>query len=420
MKKLLIVDDSEFVLNLFKHALDDSPEIEALYAENYAQAMRIMRSNPNQIHAAILDYKLPDAPNGEVVALANSNNIPTIVLTGDLNKETRDIILKKNVINFILKNDPNSIHSALDSAKKALKNYDTTVLIADDSKLSRELIKMSLESIHLNIIEATNGQEALDLILNGKHNISLLIIDYLMPELDGLDLTFALRKQFSKAQLGIIAISSCEDEETISKFLKLGANDFVHKPPVPHEIINTVNANLELLSLFEQVSDMANKDFLTGAYNRRYFFDVGGAIFLKAKRKNAPLAVIMLDIDKFKKINDTYGHDIGDIALKKVKTVLDRNLRDSDLSARFGGEEFCILLEDISLENLQTLLERIRADFENNIVETKKANFSYTVSLGAAYGMAESLDELVKLSDQGLFQAKEHGRNQVKINTYVM
>ncbi len=420
MKKLLIVDDSETVLNIFKDALKNAPEIEALYAESYNEAMRIIRLNPDQIHAAILDYNLPDAPKGEVIALANSNNIPTVVLTGSLNKDTRNIILKKNVIDFILKNDPNSIRSALDSANKALKNYDTTVLIADDSKLSRELIKMSLETIHLNIMEATNGQEALDLVLSDEHNISLLITDYEMPEIDGLDLTFTLREKFSKAQLGIIAMSGAEDEETISKFLKLGANDFVHKPPVPNEIITTVNANLELLSLFEQVQELANKDFLTGAYNRRHFFDTGEAIFLKAKRKDLPLSVAMLDIDKFKIINDTYGHDVGDIAIKEVKTILETTLRRSDLFARFGGEEFCILLEGVSLEDVQMLFEKIRTKFEKNTIHTKDTSVSYTVSIGVVYGMADSLEALVNLSDEALYFAKEHGRNQVKINTHTI
>jgi len=418
MKKVLIVDDSQTVLDMIAIELHDYSHIEAIYVKSHKEAMRAIREHRNDIFAAIVDYNLPDAPHGEVVTLSCSHNIPTVVLTGSLDKSIRDIILKRSVVDFILKNDPQSIRSSINTVLKVLKFYETTILVVDDSKLSREIIKAALEKTHINILEADNGRTALDMVNDESNNISLVVTDYEMPELDGLDLTFTLREKYSKVQLGIIAISAAEKEEITSKFLKFGANDFINKPATPNEVITTVSANLEILDLFHQVQELANKDFLTGSYNRRYFFDSGNAIFLKARRKKQPIAVVMLDIDLFKKINDTYGHDVGDIAIKEVKTILDKNIRVSDLSARFGGEEFCILLEDISLENVEKLFEKIRKAFEENIIETNEVTLSYTVSFGVAYGMESSLDEMVKLSDEALYYAKENGRNQVKTNTY--
>ncbi len=418
MKKVLIVDDSEMVLSLFRNELQYYKKADILYAKSNQEAMRIIREHAGDIHAAVLDYNLPDAPNGEVIALANSHNIPSVVLTGTLDKRVRDVILKKNVVDFILKDDPSSIQLAVSAINKILKRYDTTILVVDDSKLSRELIKMSLETVHINILEAENGKEALEMVYDQKNDISLVITDYQMPVMDGIDLTFTLRKKYTKAQLGIIAISAAEDEETVSKFLKFGANDFINKPPVPNEVITTVSSNLEVLDMFEQIKDMANKDFLTGAYNRRYFFDAGNAIFLKARRKEQPITVIMLDIDNFKNINDTYGHDIGDIAIKEIQRILDENLRASDLFARFGGEEFCILLEDITRANVEKLFEKIRKKFENNIIDVNGTRLSYTVSFGGSYGMASSLDEMVKLADKALYESKENGRNKVTIHTH--
>ncbi len=418
MRKVLIVDDSKMILTLFRNELQYFKKAEIFYAQSYKEAMRIVREHAEDIHAAVLDYNLPDAPNGEVIALTNSHNIPSVVLTGTLDKRVRDVILKKNVVDFILKDDPSSIQLAISAINKILKRYDTTILVVDDSKLSRELIKMSLETVHIKILEATNGEEALEMVYDETNDISLVITDYQMPVMDGIDLTFALRKKYTKAQLGIIAISAAEDEETVSKFLKFGANDFINKPPVPNEVITTVSSNLEVLDMFEQIKDMANKDFLTGAYNRRYFFDAGNAIFLKARRKEQPLAVIMLDIDNFKNINDTYGHDVGDIAIKEIKRVLDENLRASDLFARFGGEEFCILLEDITRANTEKLFEKIRTKFEENVIDINGTRLSYTVSFGGAYGMASSLEEMVKLSDKALYESKENGRNKVTIQTH--
>ena len=172
-------------------------------------------------------------------------------------------------------------------------------------------------------------------------------------------------------------------------------------------------SRLAMSKLQEQVS----KDYLTGAFNRRYFFEVANPIFLKSKRKKAPLAVVMLDIDDFKKVNDTYGHKAGDLGIISVKEILEKNLRKSDLFARFGGEEFCILLEDISLENTENLMEKIRKEFETNVLEIGGRKFSFTVSFGVAYGVLDSLENMINLSDKALYQAKKNGKNRVSIYT---
>lgn len=417
MHKVLVVDDSKTVLKILKNALKEHGGIQPIFAQSYQEAIQIIKENSGEIHAAIVDYSLPDAPRGEVISLTNSHDIPAVILTGILDNNIKDLILKSNIIDFILKDNPKSISSAVNSIIRVLKNYDTTILIVDDSAVYRQTLRQCLDKMNLNVLTAKDGQEALDIINSEKNNISLVITDYEMPHVDGIELTFTLREKYNKDQLGIIAISSSKKESTISKFLKFGANDFINKPFTHNEVVTTVNSNLELLDLFDQIKNMANKDFLTGAFNRRYFFDHGEAIFLKEKRKNNVLAVAMLDIDKFKNINDSYGHNIGDEAIKEIKRILDETLRKSDLMARFGGEEFCILLEDISLEATQMLFEKIRLKFANNNINIGEITISYTVSIGIQYGIADSLEEMIRLSDNALYYAKENGRNQVEITT---
>lgn len=415
MKRVLVVDDSKTILKKIEVELSQYDNIEAIFADSYKDAMKKIREFHGNFHAAILEINLPDAKVGEVVGLANSYNIPSVILTGMLNADIKNAIQKKDILANISKSSAKSIKLAVKFIQRALSNYDTTVLIVDDSKLYRKILSDLLKEIKINVLEAEDGFEALQILENTKEKISLVLTDFEMPNLNGLDLTIKIRENHDKNELGIIALSTVDDTNIISDFLRFGANDFINKPFNKNEVAIRINSNLELLDLFTQITDMANKDFLTGAYNRRYFYDSGDAIFLKAKRKESPVAVVMIDIDNFKNINDKYGHDIGDVAIKEIKKILDRNLRASDLMARFGGEEFCILLEDISQENVAILFEKIRNDFEKNIIKTKNHEIKYTVSFGIAYGLLDSLEAMVNLSDDALYDSKENGRNQVTI-----
>ena len=416
MKKVLVVDDSKTILTLLEIELRKFQDIDLYFAEDYKSAMKLIRMHQGNFHAAILDLNLPDAPNGEVVKLANQNNIPSIVLSGTINEDLKSSIMQRDIIDFILKSDTSSVKFAASSVNRILKNYDAQVLIVDDSKTYRLTLRESMQKIHLNILEAKDGVEALA-VLERNPNISLILTDYEMPNLNGLDLTIKIRERYNKDQISIIAISSISEQDTITKFLRFGANDFIHKPFSHNEIVTRVNSNLETIDLFSQIKDMANKDFLTGMFNRRYFFDSGSSIFHKNKRKKSSIAVAMIDIDKFKNINDTYGHDVGDDAIKEVSKILQSNLRASDLIARFGGEEFCIVLEEITSEHVEYIFENIRNAFEHNNFTSYGHEISYTVSIGVCYGLKDSLDLMVKASDEALYDAKANGRNQVALKS---
>ena len=280
----------------------------------------------------------------------------------------------------------------------------------------RELTRRNLEKLHVNVLEAHNAQEAISILHESNFYIPLIITDYEMPNMNGMELTMELRQSFSKDRLSIIALSGNEDNKIATEFLRHGANDFIKKPYTSEEFAVRINVNLELVDLFRQGKETASKDYLTGLYNRRFFFESGVPLLQKAKRKKLPVAVAMIDIDHFKLINDTHGHDVGDIAIKEIGVVLNRLLRKSDLISRFGGEEFCIFMEEISLEDISNKLQIIRAEFENNIIQTPSTPISYTVSIGLFYGHGKSLEDLVILSDAALYEAKENGRNRVVIH----
>ena len=416
MKTILLVDDSKTIIEQLEQGIKRNlKDINVLTAYSYKEAVKhILQSD--KIHLAILDLNLPDAKEGDIVDFAISKDIPSIVLTGLVNDNLKKFILEKDVIDFYNKQDIKNINQLVSKIDRSLKNYDCNVLVVDDSATQMSVSLETLNNMHINSQKASDGQKALEIIQNSDIKFDLVLTDYNMPNMDGMELTIKLREKYNKDQLGIIVLSANEQPDIATEFLKMGANDFINKPYTKTEFITRVNTNLELLDLFQQTKDLANKDFLTGSYNRRFFFESGEAVFDRALRSDKPLTVAMFDIDKFKNINDTYGHDVGDEAIKEIARVLNENLRNSDLIARFGGEEFCVLLEDIELDDVKDLFEKIRFAFEMNVLVVGDIELQFTTSIGICYGMEATLEDMIKRADEGLYYCKENGRNQVHIH----
>ncbi|MEH6471922.1 MAG: sensor domain-containing diguanylate cyclase [Halopseudomonas sp.] len=164
-----------------------------------------------------------------------------------------------------------------------------------------------------------------------------------------------------------------------------------------------------------KLNQIANSDPLTGVGNRRFFMEMGHKEYFRAVRYTLPLSLVMLDVDHFKRINDTYGHDIGDVALKALTKVCVNTLRDCDVLARIGGEEFAIILPGSDLSGGTALAERLRKNVEDNQIETEKGTIAFTVSMGitALHAGDDGIETLLNRADTGLYRAKEGGRNQV-------
>ncbi|WP_072680636.1 diguanylate cyclase [Arcobacter sp. LA11] len=417
MNKILIVDDSTTTLSILtENLLDKLDNIEILSAKNYKEGLKYIVEYGNKIAIAVVDLHLPDSKYGAMLEVTDSKFIKTIVLSGTLNDKVKKIIFEKEyVIDCIAKDGKKSIKSVVNSVNREIKNRNKNILLVDDSSVQISIAQKLLKKMNLNVTMAANGKEALQIIKNSEKTFSLVLTDYHMPIMDGMELTFRLREIYDKDELGIIALSSNTTLEIATEFLKIGANDFINKPYLETEVVTRINANLDLIDLFNKTKDMANKDFLTGLYNRRYFFESGNIILKKSIRAEKNLALAMLDIDNFKNINDTYGHEVGDTAICEVGSLIHKYLRSIDLIARFGGEEFCILIEDIKLIDVENLFEKIRLAFEKNIIKANDSKLIYTVSIGVFYGIDKSLEKMLKIADDALYYCKNNGRNQVKI-----
>ncbi len=214
-------------------------------------------------------------------------------------------------------------------------------------------------------------------------------------------------------ELSIIALSGANEKRLIPKFLKYGANDFIEKSSSMEEIIARLMSNINTLELIEEIKDKANKDFLTGLHNRRYLFDIGKNIYEKSKKEKLSICTAILDIDNFKKINDTYGHDIGDIAIQTIANNLVKYMPKNSILARLGGEEFCVLVPNIKNETIFKALDLLRIATQDNTLQIGDISFNYTISIGVTFKYGKNIDEMLKKADEALYMAKSSGRNKI-------
>jgi diguanylate cyclase (GGDEF)-like protein len=364
----------------------------------------------------LADLNLPDAPNGEIVDYALKLENKIIVLSGSVDKELRKQLLKKNIIDYINKGGINDINYIINIIKRLEKNKKHTILVVDDSMVFRKQMKQMLENLFYKVVTVAHGEEALNLI-NTNMQISLVLTDYNMPVMDGLELTAAIREKHTKNDLSIIAISSNNEEEINALFLKEGANDYINKPYSKEEFSCRVNNSIEALENIQIITNSANRDYLTGLYNRRYFFRNVQDYFTQAVTDDEDFAILMIDIDHFKNINDTYGHDTGDKVIVNLSDILRTNTHQYDVVTRFGGDEFCIILKGVTPREAEDISEKLRVKTENSIMTFDKAqDINITISIGLTTHHEGTLEDSVNEADDLLYQAKKNGRNQVVSN----
>ena len=413
-EKVLVVEDSRAINNLLTHTIINQLNTNVESASSMQQSAEIINSQPDQFFLAILDLNLPDAPNGEIIDFVMGKNIPVIVLTGTLDLETNYNMINKGVVDYVVKKNLNEIQYVIDAVERLKSNINKKVLIVDDSKSSRQMTRSLLEKQFLTVIEAEDGVEGLQK-LKDHTDIALIITDYNMPNMDGVEFIAKTRANFSRHDLSIIGISASDNSDTSIKLLKSGANDFISRPFQYEEFYCRVNHCLDTISQYQKLRDASIKDFLTGLFNRKYIYETGNKLFDNAQRKNITLSAAMLDIDFFKKINDTYGHHIGDLALKHIATILLNQVREGDILARMGGEEFCILCVNIDKPNAEKLFERIRLAIMNSPLVTDEATIQITVSIGYSLKLEDALEKMINNADAALYEAKEGGRNRIHL-----
>lgn len=286
------------------------------------------------------------------------------------------------------------------------------VLIVDDDAQNIKVAANALNAPDLIIGFAKSGADALRRL--EETEFDLILLDVMMPRMDGFQVCTKLKEDPEKSHIPVIFLTARTDEESIERAYEVGGVDYVPKPFRTRELIARVRSQLRQLELRRRLEQLATRDSLTGVYNRRRFFELGEATFSRSK---AGLAAFMIDIDHFKRINDVFGHQIGDALLKKTADSIGRVLPEKAVFGRLGGEEFAALMPAKDADEARHQAEAMREEVARTVLETEDGrNISCTVSIGLGIDReAASLDGLLKIADDMLYRAKGAGRNRTML-----
>ncbi len=298
------------------------------------------------------------------------------------------------------------------------------VLIAEDDPISRRMLQAFLVKWGYEVVVTTQGDEAWG-VLQGDDSPQLAILDWMMPGKDGVDLCRGVRQREGRAYTYLILLTARGHKQDIVEGLEAGADDYVTKPFDPFEMRARLRAGRRIIELQEQLisarealRDQASRDPLTRLWNHGTILEILKKEVDRASRTQSPLAVVMIDLDRFKAVNDTYGHLVGDAVLRETARRLRGAMRTYDSLGRYGGDEFLAVLPNCNPEGALGLAERFRARLNQNAIDTPEG----LIAVGLTLGLAATRDlgalrpeALLQAADTALYHAKMGGRNRVEV-----
>jgi diguanylate cyclase (GGDEF)-like protein len=291
---------------------------------------------------------------------------------------------------------------------------DYTILLVDDEKMNLDVLAQVL-SPNYNLLIAKNGKRALELA--EEQSPHLILLDVLMPEMSGFEVIEKLKNSELTTHIPVIFITGLTSDEDEEKGFFLGAVDYITKPFNKTIVKARVNTHIRIIDQMRTIERIALIDPLTKISNRRGFNKLLDNEWRKAVKNNTHISFIIIDADKFKNYNDTYGHPQGDVLLQTIANVFKRLAPFPDCAARWGGEEFVVLMPGFNIDEAAELAEKVRGEVEALIIPTEdEEKTTITVSIGLNTIIPEEDSEIgdfINKADQALYRAKETGRNRV-------
>jgi two-component system cell cycle response regulator len=389
------------------------------------EVCRRLKSSPRTHHVPVLMITALDQPSDRVKGLevGADDFLTKPVDDMQLMARVKSLARLKSLTDELRARALTGQQIAIEDALRAMDSISTTggsVLIIDTDKRHAERVQAQLAGEHKVDILLDPADAVFQ--VTGAH-YELALVSMSLNDFDPLRVCSQIRTVDHTRNLPIILMADEADKPRVLRALDLGVNDFISRPIERNELMARVRTQIRrhryAMELRESVNNsiaQAVTDDLTGLYNRRYFDRHLNVLLGKAQSQERELAVMILDIDHFKAVNDSYGHDVGDIVLREFSARLKRNIRGVDLACRFGGEEFVVLMPDTDVVNAEVVAERVRqATAERPFDVGPRRPLSVTVSVGVSFNEtgADTPETLIKRADVALYRAKREGRNRV-------
>jgi len=385
------------------------------FTETEAFDQAVVRKRPD---AVIMDVRFPQGGTAGTDALAEiqkvtGQQLPAIVLSGRDDFEARLSAVRAGCQSYFTKPaKPLELAAALDEVMSDEPFEPYRILIVDDEPEVAQYHSLILEEAGMLVHQLSRPCNVLSTLQEFRPD--LVLLDVYMPECTGLELSALIRQLPEYLSLPIVYLSSETDRQKQFSAMQVGVEGFITKPVIPEELVAAVALRAERM---RSLRSLMVRDSLTGLYNHTTTTELIEAALSQAKRKQESLCMVMLDLDRFKVVNDTYGHVAGDQVLLALSRILRHRLRTNDIVGRYGGEEFGILLKDVTAEVAIQLIDQLREDFSRIRFSSADKEFNCTFSAGiSSFPTYTRAEELRIAADKALYQAKDKGRNQIMLD----
>lgn len=418
-QNILLVEDSRLFTSVLTFRFQNELGLNVQHCGSFAALQATLQSSDKQFTLAMVDLNLPGSPRGEVLNLTLENAIPTVVFTATFSPEMRAEIMQRHVVDYVMKDNDLALEKAFLAVRQALDNRRLKVLVADRNEATRCEAVQSLRRMQFQVEEMKSGWATLSALEKDEYH--LVVVGETMSDMSGYELSRRIRKHHQAGYLAVVGLYAHEDEFNGLNFLRAGATDAVRLPMVQEEFQCRISHHMDMLGNVRTLRSAAASDYLTGLYNRRFFYAEGPKLIDRCLKTERLSSIGVLDIDHFKRLNDTYGHEIGDLVLVAVAKRLRQEIADTEhMLCRLGGEEFGLLVVGLNAADATAYFDSLRERISTVRVVADEEELSVTVSIGVAEVRTfEAFENHINAADQFLYMAKHRGRNQV-FSDYLM
>ena len=413
-QNVILVEDSRMFSSILGHRFRTELGLNVTCCASLRELQATLAKSNHGFQLAVVNLNLPDSHDGDALDVTIGSKVPTIVFTASNDIDVRNAIIERGAIDYVVKDNAFAVDNLVVAVRRSVSNSRVRLLVVDQNPERREALVERLTMQQYIVLQAASGEDAIAVLDEGG-DIELVLVDHQLPDMDGCELSRRISRRNRSDRMQVMGMASAPDRLLAAAFMKAGATDFIARPFVAEELQCRISRTVETLMQFKQLRSAAALDYLTGLYNRRHFFDEGPRLVNDCLRSSTPSAVAILDIDHFKRLNDTYGHEIGDQVLKAVAGRLQSFFDGShNLLSRIGGEEFAVLFTNLDSRAATLVCDALREDLTGLEIIADDEQLCVTVSVGvAAIDGYESFENYLNAADQFLYMAKHKGRNQV-------